>query len=95
MDRPAGITGTGVTRVKGTKMETITVSKINEALHKLPTEKLVEVYDFIVFLSTRERSNPALREAGTSYSLDTMLASEGVLARDWDTPEEDAAWADL
>ena len=25
----------------------------------------------------------------------TMLASESVLAKDWDTPEEDAAWAHL
>ena len=25
----------------------------------------------------------------------TMLASEAVLSKDWDTPEEDAAWADL
>jgi len=24
-----------------------------------------------------------------------MLASESVLARDWDTPEEDEAWSDL
>lgn len=27
--------------------------------------------------------------------LEIMLASESVLARDWNTPEEDAAWADL
>jgi prevent-host-death family protein len=25
----------------------------------------------------------------------TMLASEPLLRREWDTPEEDAAWADL
>lgn len=25
----------------------------------------------------------------------TMLASEEILRREWDTPEEDAAWADL
>jgi hypothetical protein len=25
----------------------------------------------------------------------TMLASEPTLAKEWDTPEEDAAWADL
>jgi prevent-host-death family protein len=25
----------------------------------------------------------------------TMIASEQVLAKEWDTPEEDAAWADL
>jgi len=25
----------------------------------------------------------------------TMLASESILQRDWDRPEEDAAWANL
>lgn len=29
----------------------------------------------------------------SSYA--TMLASEAVLAREWDTPEEDEAWANL
>jgi hypothetical protein len=29
------------------------------------------------------------------YTYATMLASEQLLAKDWDTPEEDAAWADL
>lgn len=76
-------------------METITISQINESLRKLSPDRLMEVYDFIVFLSTRESFSATLREAGTSYALDTMMASEKVLARDWDTPEEDAAWADL
>jgi hypothetical protein len=26
---------------------------------------------------------------------DTMLASENALAKDWDSPEEDTAWANL
>ncbi|MGH9855332.1 MAG: hypothetical protein ACREBD_36315 [Blastocatellia bacterium] len=30
-----------------------------------------------------------------SESRQTMIASESVLARDWNRPEEDAAWADL
>ena len=30
-----------------------------------------------------------------SESMQTMLASEAVLRREWDDPEEDAAWADL
>jgi hypothetical protein len=30
-----------------------------------------------------------------SSALDTMLASEDVLRRDWDSPEEDATWAHL
>jgi hypothetical protein len=27
--------------------------------------------------------------------LETMLATEGVLSRDWELKEEDEAWADL
>ena len=30
-----------------------------------------------------------------SASLGTMLASESVLRRDWDHPEEDSAWSEL
>ena len=30
-----------------------------------------------------------------SETLQTMLATEAVLRRDWDSPEEDEAWADL
>jgi hypothetical protein len=77
-------------------MDTITISQITTSLRKLPSDKLAEVYDFIVFLSERAAGSPnILREAGENYALDTMLASEDVLRRDWDTPEEDAAWAHL
>ena len=76
-------------------MDAVTISQINESLLKLSSDKLVEVYDFIAFLSARESSKAILREAGRSYALDTMLASEDVLRRDWDSPEEDAAWANL
>ena len=76
-------------------MQTVTIPQINESLHKLPSEKLAEVYDFIVFLLQRVGSRTVLHEASESYVIDTMLASEDVLRRDWDTPEEDAAWAHL
>ena len=35
------------------------------------------------------------RKATPSEALQTMLATEAVLCRDWDSPEEDEAWADL
>jgi len=76
-------------------METVDISQITEQLRKLPAEKLAVVYDFIAFLSDREASHRMLRESGKSYALGTMLASEAVLRRDWDTPEEDAAWKNL
>jgi hypothetical protein len=34
-------------------------------------------------------------EVDEDSSLATMLASEAILARDWATPEEDEAWANL
>ncbi len=76
-------------------MENVTVLQITESLRKLPAEKLAFVYDFINFLSEREMSKTMLREVGKSYAIDTMLASEAILRRDWDSPEEDEAWANL
>ncbi len=38
---------------------------------------------------------PPGKLAHLSESLQTMIASEAVLRRDWDSPEEDAAWAHL
>lgn len=35
------------------------------------------------------------READDDHSRLTMLASESVLRQDWDSPEEDEAWAHL
>ncbi len=41
------------------------------------------------------RTHPAERGQALSEGYQTMLASEAVLRRDWDTPEEDAAWASM
>ncbi len=76
-------------------MENATFPQITETLRKLPPDKLSLIYDFITFLSERESPKKMLREAGKSYAIDTMLASEAVLRRDWDSPEEDEAWANL
>ncbi len=43
----------------------------------------------------RQRAERRSRQQSQSEALATMIASERVLARDWDTPEEDEAWADL
>ncbi|MCI0691409.1 DUF2281 domain-containing protein [candidate division KSB1 bacterium] len=74
-------------------MQTIAIPQIVEHLQKLPVEKLAVVYDFVSFLTERERRGELI--APTSDAFQTMLASEAVLRRDWDRPEEDAAWADL
>ena len=43
-----------------------------------------------IVISHRIRRRPSV-----SAAYQTMLASEAVLARDWNQPEEDEAWADL
>jgi hypothetical protein len=58
---------------------------IEQELDGLPEQLQREVYDFVRFL----RSKPI----GDSFN--GLLASESVLAREWDTPEEDAAWQSL
>ncbi len=73
-------------------MLTAAIPQITERLQELPAEKLVVVYDFVSYLADREREE---MPAGRSEAFQTMLASEAVLRRDWDRPEEDEAWADL
>ena len=67
-------------------MEPVSIERIQAQLRNLPQEKLEAVSDFV----------SSLAEHSTSVKLlETMLASEPVLARDWSRPEEDDAWADL
>jgi len=54
-------------------------------LDSLPQEYLNEVADFVAWLKERK-----LKQVP-----ETMLLSESALAKDWDTPGEDEAWADL
>jgi hypothetical protein len=71
-------------------MQTVTISQIEERLRRLPPNKLAVVFDFVSYLS--ERQPEALLQ---SESFQTMLASEAVLRRDWEKPEEEAAWENL
>ncbi|MEI6135688.1 MAG: hypothetical protein WCP72_12000 [Desulfomonile sp.] len=66
-------------------MNTVSIDAIQERLKELPPEKLLVVYDFVSYMADRC--------PGTA--LETMLVSEGVLARDWNRKEQDEAWADL
>jgi hypothetical protein len=74
-------------------MASVTIAEIDERLHQLPPEKLPVVYDFVSYLL--ERDAAALLSSDDSGARATMLASEAALRRDWDRPEEDAAWAHL
>ncbi len=51
----------------------------------LPEQACEEVLDFIRFLKTRRRKD----------TLETAIASESALGKDWLAPEEDEAWSEL
>jgi hypothetical protein len=74
-------------------MASVTISEIDERLRQLPPEKLPVVYDFVSYLLDRDAADFLV--GGESGGRATMWASEAVLRRDWDRPEEDAAWAHL
>jgi len=54
-------------------------------IETLPAACLGEVIDFVAWIKQRN----------LSLIPETMLLSETALAKDWDTPEEDEAWANL
>jgi len=54
-------------------------------IEQVPEPLLDEVLDFVHFLKTK-----IVRER-----LDTAIASESSLRKDWMKPEEDEAWQDL
>jgi hypothetical protein len=56
---------------------------ISKEVENLPESLQREVYDFVRFL--REKSD----------RFNGLLLSESALAKDWESPEEDAAWANL
>jgi hypothetical protein len=58
---------------------------IERELANLPEPLQREVYDFVRFLRCKSDDE----------SFNGLLLSESALAKDWNTPEEDAAWASL
>lgn len=57
---------------------------IEREVASLPESLQREVFDFARFLRQREEE-----------SFNGLRVSESALAREWNTPEEDAAWANL
>jgi len=57
---------------------------LNE-IEQVPEPLLEEILDFVRFLKTK-----AMRE-----KMETAIASESSLKKDWLRPEEDEAWQDL
>ncbi len=54
-------------------------------IETLPQSCVEEVVDFVAWIKHRKLSQMP----------ETMLLSEAVLSKDWNTPEEDEAWASL
>jgi DNA replication initiation complex subunit (GINS family) len=58
---------------------------IEKEIADLPESLQRRVYDFIRSLRTQKENK----------TFNGLLLSESALAKDWETPEEDAAWASL
>ena len=58
---------------------------LQQEIETLPASCLGEVIDFIIWIKQRKLSQIP----------EPMLLSEAVLSKDWNTPEEDKAWANL
>ena len=58
---------------------------LQHEIETLPATCLGEVIDFVLWIKQRKMQQIP----------ETMLLSEAVLSKDWDTPEEDEAWANL
>ena len=58
---------------------------IEKEVAKLPEPLQREVYDFARFLRLKSEDE----------SFNGLFLSETALAKDWNTPEEDAAWSSL
>ena len=58
---------------------------LQQEIETLPAACLGEVIDFVAWIKQRKLSQIP----------ETMLLSEAALSKDWDTPDEDEAWANL
>jgi len=67
-------------------MEETVINDIEKILNRMSPEKRKIAYRLIVFLDSLNADSGAWQ---------TMLASEDVLRKEWDSPEEDKAWANL
>ena len=56
-----------------------------QEIETLPPACVADVIDFVVWIKQRKLLQVP----------ETMLLSEAALSKDWDTPEEDEAWANL
>jgi len=63
----------------------MSLADIKQAAAQLPPEELTALTAFLVRLSENDKPE----------GFNGAVFSESVLAREWNSPEEDAAWANL
>ena len=63
----------------------IAINQLMSEIETLPSECFQEIMDFVGYLRLKQLRNIP----------ETMLLSEKSLSKDWDTSEEDEAWANL
>ncbi len=61
---------------------------LSEEIKNIPEAILSELYDYLLFLKYKKTEKK-------KDNLPIQTASEKVLSREWDTPEEDEAWKSL
>lgn len=61
---------------------------LSEEIKNIPEALLNELYDYLLFLKYKKSGKK-------KDNLPIQAASEKVLSREWDTPEEDEAWKNL
>ena len=59
--------------------------KLISNIDNLPQEYLAEVFDFVEYLKLKRMQSLS----------ETAILSEYSLSKEWNTPEEDAAWQNL
>ena len=63
----------------------MSLAEIKQAAAQLPPEELTALTSFLVRLSEKDKQD----------GFNGAVLSESALAREWNSPEEDAAWANL
>ena len=66
---------------------TSTRKKLQTELERIPDNLLGELHEYMKYLQFKTQHQSA--------SMQTAYASEAVLEKDWNRPEEDQAWQDL
>lgn len=72
--------------------KTSTREKLKQELEHIPDDLLGQLHDYMKYLQYKKtQENFSKHET----AVEAAYASETVLAKDWNSPEEDQAWKDL